>query len=79
MRHIITRVCDFYFGFFLLNLFIFNFPDYYHKANEFDGFRFSDIREAAVGFDTIRHQMVHTTPEHVTFGHGRHSCPGSYI
>ncbi|KAG6856475.1 hypothetical protein H0H87_004054 [Tephrocybe sp. NHM501043] len=49
--------------------------DHYENANTFDGFRFSDIREAAEGYDTIRHQFVHTTPGYVSFGHGRHSCP----
>ncbi|KAF8904069.1 cytochrome P450 [Gymnopilus junonius] len=49
---------------------------YYPDANTFDGFRFSRVREASEGFDAIRHQFVHTTPEYVTFGHGRHSCPG---
>ncbi|KAF8961742.1 cytochrome P450 [Flammula alnicola] len=51
----------------------------YTDANAFDGFRFSEIREAAEGFDAIRHQFVHTTPEYVTFGHGRHSCPGEFF
>ncbi|KAG6909195.1 hypothetical protein DXG01_001709 [Tephrocybe rancida] len=51
---------------------------HYMSANTFDGFRFSDIRAAAEGFDAIRHQFVHTTPDYVTFGHGRHSCPAPY-
>ncbi|KAJ7250589.1 cytochrome P450 [Mycena rebaudengoi] len=52
---------------------------YYRAAKQFDGFRFSNIREAADGFDTIRYQMVHTTPDYITFGHGRHSCPGRFF
>ncbi|EPQ50638.1 cytochrome P450 [Gloeophyllum trabeum ATCC 11539] len=51
--------------------------DVYANANEFDGFRFANIREEE-GQGT-KHQMVSTTTEYVSFGHGRHACPGRFF
>lgn len=45
------------------------------NADDFDGFRFSDMREAGEG-EGVKHQMVNTNVDYVSFGHGRHACPG---
>ncbi|KAF4600637.1 hypothetical protein EYR38_005280 [Pleurotus pulmonarius] len=54
----------------------------HHEANiypnpmEFDGFRFSNMREDGAA---TKHQIVNTTTEHLAFGHGRHACPGRFF
>ncbi|KAF9486888.1 cytochrome P450 [Pleurotus eryngii] len=54
----------------------------HHEANiypnpmEFDGFRFSNMREDEAA---TKHQIVNTTTEHLAFGHGRHACPGRFF
>ncbi|KAJ8508407.1 hypothetical protein ONZ45_g9315 [Pleurotus djamor] len=49
----------------------------YVKPLEFNGFRFSDMRE--LEGESTRHQVVDTSPEYVVFGHGRHACPGRFF
>ncbi|TFK45956.1 cytochrome P450 [Heliocybe sulcata] len=49
----------------------------YPRANDFDGFRFANIREEEG--EGTRHQMVATTTEYVSFGHGRSACPGRFF
>jgi cytochrome P450 len=54
----------------------------YDRADVFDGFRFSRIRDdkAKTPEDGIfnRH-MVSTGSDHLVFGHGKHSCPGRFF
>jgi cytochrome P450 len=49
----------------------------YPNANEFDGFRFSKLRESEIGSMKNRHpakyQAASTSNEHLFFGYGRHS------
>jgi cytochrome P450 len=45
----------------------------YTNADKFDGFRFSKLREHDGGGVTTRHQVVSVSPEHVSWGLGRHA------
>ncbi|KAF8541340.1 cytochrome P450, partial [Trichophaea hybrida] len=56
---------------------IHNDPDIYKNPQEFDGFRFSRIREQP-GQQT-KHQMVATSSEYIVFGTGKHACPGRFF
>ncbi|KAN0126092.1 Cytochrome P450 [Lactarius tabidus] len=47
----------------------------YPNPEEFDGFRFVKLRELNVDA-MARHQAFSTSPDHLTFGYGRHTCPG---
>ncbi|CCL98070.1 uncharacterized protein FIBRA_00064 [Fibroporia radiculosa] len=49
----------------------------YDRADEFDPFRFSDMREG--DSEGLKHQYVTTSPEYVAFGHGKHACPGRFF
>ena len=45
----------------------------YPKPEEFDGFRFSKVREKEGDAMLTRHQAVSTSPEQLAFGLGRHA------
>ncbi|EGN97958.1 hypothetical protein SERLA73DRAFT_182766 [Serpula lacrymans var. lacrymans S7.3] len=49
----------------------------YANASEFDPFRFADMREKC-GEET-KHQLVSTDVGYVTFGYGKHACPGRFF
>jgi len=50
-------------------------------ADEFDGFRFTKLRESEGDAPTSRHHghMVSTSTEQLSFGLGRHACPGRFF
>jgi cytochrome P450 len=50
----------------------------YPNPEEFDGFRFVKLREHNVDV-TARHQALSTSVDHLTFGYGRHACPGRFF
>jgi cytochrome P450 len=45
----------------------------YPNPHEFDGFRFSKLREKEGDGTAARHQAVATSADHLTFGLGRHT------
>ena len=47
----------------------------YEDPLRFDGFRFSKMREES----TKNVGMISSSPDHIPFGHGRHTCPGRYF
>ncbi|RDX53553.1 cytochrome P450 [Lentinus brumalis] len=49
----------------------------YENASTFDPFRFARMR-AAEGEGT-KHHLVHTSLEYMSFGHGKHACPGRFF
>ncbi|KAH9993110.1 cytochrome P450 [Russula vinacea] len=51
----------------------------YPNPDEFDGFRFSKLRESEGDTTVSRHQTVSTSTEHLAFGIGRHTCPGRFF
>ncbi|EJD07465.1 cytochrome P450 [Fomitiporia mediterranea MF3/22] len=51
---------------------------HYPDADKFDGFRFSRLREQSTE-ESVKHQMVFTSPDYLAFGHGRHACPGRFF
>jgi cytochrome P450 len=58
-------------------------PDNFPNPDEFDPFRFSRSREAAVanntGENTSQNAFISTGATHLAFGHGKHACPGRFI
>ncbi|KAH7906709.1 cytochrome P450 [Hygrophoropsis aurantiaca] len=49
----------------------------YDDADRFDPFRFADLRTE--DGEAMKHQMVSTNPDFLSFGHGRHACPGRFF
>ncbi|KAI0287733.1 cytochrome P450 [Russula brevipes] len=49
------------------------------NPNEFDGFRFSKLRESEGDTVTGRYQASSTSSGHLSFGLGRHTCPGRFL
>ncbi|EMD34612.1 hypothetical protein CERSUDRAFT_158140 [Gelatoporia subvermispora B] len=50
--------------------------EYYPNAADFDPFRFSKMREDGEG---TKHQFVSTSVKYISFGHGKHACPGRFF
>ncbi|KAB2573404.1 Cytochrome P450 monooxygenase pyr3 [Lasiodiplodia theobromae] len=51
--------------------------DVFKNPHEFNGRRFLDLR--AQPGQANRWQFVTTSPEYLSFGHGKHSCPGRFF
>jgi len=51
----------------------------YENANEFDGFRFAKLRESEGNAVRGGHQVVSTSVDNLSFGLGRHACPGRFF
>ncbi|RPD62649.1 cytochrome P450 [Lentinus tigrinus ALCF2SS1-7] len=49
----------------------------YENALEFDPFRYARMRSA--DGEGMKHQYVHTSVENISFGHGKHACPGRFF
>ncbi|KAI0673763.1 cytochrome P450 [Trametes maxima] len=49
----------------------------YADADVFDPFRFSRMREAEG--EGTKHQFVNTSVDYISFGHGKHACPGRFF
>ncbi|KAI0278605.1 cytochrome P450 [Russula aff. rugulosa BPL654] len=49
------------------------------NPDEFDGFRFANLRDREGATATSRYQMVSASSEHLVFGLGRHTCPGRFF
>ncbi|EIW64803.1 cytochrome P450 [Trametes versicolor FP-101664 SS1] len=49
----------------------------YEDAARFDAFRFSRMREQEG--EAAKHQYVNTSIDYVSFGHGKHACPGRFF
>jgi cytochrome P450 len=51
----------------------------YPNPDEFDGFRFAKLCESEGDSMTSKYQSVSASSEHLTFGLGRHTCPGRFF
>ncbi|KAG9310149.1 cytochrome P450 [Chiua virens] len=51
--------------------------EYYDDALVFNPFRFSRLRDEQGG--DAKHQYVSTSPIYLSFGHGKHACPGRFF
>ncbi|TFK56598.1 cytochrome P450 [Heliocybe sulcata] len=51
--------------------------EHYADANIFNGWRFAEMREAEG--EGTKHQLVSTGNDYLSFGHGRHACPGRFF
>ncbi|KIJ13791.1 hypothetical protein PAXINDRAFT_80408 [Paxillus involutus ATCC 200175] len=49
----------------------------YENAEMFDPFRSANMRDE--DGDGAKHLFVSTNPEYLSFGHGRHACPGRFF
>ncbi|KAF9559724.1 cytochrome P450 [Agrocybe pediades] len=49
----------------------------YDDPQVFKGFRFVDMRDEEG--ENIKHQIVSLSPDYLTFGTGRHACPGRFF
>ncbi|KAG5651807.1 hypothetical protein H0H81_007330 [Sphagnurus paluster] len=51
--------------------------DNYGDPNNFDGFRFANLRESEDS--SSKYQMVTLNSNYMVFGYGRHACPGRFF
>ncbi|KAK7682140.1 hypothetical protein QCA50_014726 [Cerrena zonata] len=51
--------------------------DVYTDPDIFNPWRFADLRSNEG--EELKHQLVSTNSEYITFGHGRHACPGRFF
>nr|BAD94562.1 cytochrome P450 [Phanerodontia chrysosporium]BAL05132.1 cytochrome P450 [Phanerodontia chrysosporium] len=51
--------------------------DNYKNPTVFDPFRY--YREKERDMSAVKHQFVTTSPDYVSFGHGKHACPGRFF
>jgi cytochrome P450 len=52
----------------------------YTSPDIFDGFRFANMELSALSEEeSAKQQMVATTANHLSFGYGRHACPGRFF
>ncbi|KAI1793056.1 cytochrome P450 [Ganoderma leucocontextum] len=49
----------------------------YANADVFEPFRFAKMREG--DGEGLKHQFVNTSVDYVSFGHGKHACPGRFF
>ncbi|KAJ7153417.1 cytochrome P450 [Mycena crocata] len=57
-------------------------PAFYDRADVFDGFRFSRMRDEkaeATEESVFNRHMISTGIDHLVFGHGKHACPGRFF
>ncbi|KAJ7065402.1 cytochrome P450 [Mycena amicta] len=54
-------------------------PELYPDPHLFDGFRFSNLREATDVAGSAKYAAVSTNIDYLAFGHGVHSCPGRHF
>ena len=56
-------------------------PETYEDPMKFDGFRFIKMKERneAEGLTDRKFDVVTTSLQSLTFGHGRHVCPGRFL
>lgn len=52
-------------------------PSIHASPSKWDGYRFYNMRHTP-GRENVA-QLVSTSPEHLGFGHGQHSCPGRFF
>lgn len=50
---------------------------FYKDPFKFDGHRFYDLRNQPG--NEAKYQFVTTSNEHISFGHGKHACPGRFF
>ncbi|KAI0371432.1 cytochrome P450 [Pilatotrama ljubarskyi] len=50
----------------------------YPAPDAFDPFRFARLREGGAD-EAVKHQLVNTSVDFLTFGHGKHACPGRFF
>ncbi|KAF2029035.1 cytochrome P450 monooxygenase-like protein [Setomelanomma holmii] len=53
--------------------------EHYPDSETFDGFRHYKLRRGGTATDHARHQFVTTNDTNLTFGYGRHACPGRFF
>jgi len=49
----------------------------YENADMFEPFRFANMREE--DRDSVKHRYISTNLEYLSFGHGKHACPGRFF
>lgn len=52
---------------------------FYPSSSTFDGFRAYKARSTGKAADIARNQFVTSNEENLTFGYGRHACPGRFF
>ena len=53
-------------------------PETYENPEQFDGFRFAKMRPQHWDSKKL-YDIVATSPQFLSFGYGRHACPGRYF
>lgn len=54
-------------------------PEIFEDPDEFKPFRFYEMREDGSTEDAARNQFVSISTKYLSFGYGRHACPGRFL